>query len=400
MLILAWIALIASLLAAGVWSWINLTGRGASLDHVLDADVAPPIDETDPPRVAVICPGRDEARWLPETLPAICTQHGVDHRVIFVDDDSSDATPGICAELTERFDNLTVMRNEQDPPAGWVGKAWAVHQGVQALREMNDFDPRWVCFTDADIHWHPGCLRAALDHAAAHDAQLVCLLPRVDNQTAWERLALSQMALAIGVVLPLDRAMDPRRPDDAIGAGAFLLVRRDNYDAIGGHEAVKGQMVEDIELTRALKRSGVRLRIAHTQTLLHCRMYEGLADLWEGLTKNAFAALERSWLRFAALFVGTLICNILPPVYAVAGGLGWWLMDGPAAHVFAVAALLGVISLLWQARAMRAVRRVMAMPWWYVWSLPVGSAFYLMIVCASVGRHLRGRTEWKGRRYA
>jgi len=399
MLTLAWVMLIAALLAAAVWSWINLTGRGASLDHVLDVDDGAGIDESTT-RVAVVCPGRDEARWLPETLPELCTQRGIDHRVIFVDDASSDETPGICQGLQQRFEHLKVVRNEQDPPAGWVGKPWAVSRGVAALSEMTGFDPHWVCFTDADIHWHPDCLRVALAHARAHDAQLVCLLPRVDNQTVWERLALSQMALAIGVALPLDKAMDPGRPDDAIGAGAFLLVRKDCYDAIGGHGAVKGKMVEDIELTRALKRSGVRLRIAHTQTLLHCRMYEGLADLWEGLTKNAFAALEQSWLRFAGLFVGAWVCNILPPVYLAAGAAGYWVSDGMTGHLLGIAALLGALTCVWHVRAMRAVRRVMRMPWWYLFSLPVGSAFYLWIVCASVGRHVRGRTEWKGRRYA
>jgi len=337
------------------------------------------------------------SRWAPEPLPELCEQRAVDHRVIFVDDASTDATPQITADLMERFDCLTVVRNEQEPPAGWLGKPWAVSRGVAALQAMADFDPQWLCFTDADIHWHPDCLLSAWRLGREHDAGLVCLLPRVDNETVWERLALSQMALAIGVAFPLDRAMDPAHPDDAIGAGAFLLVRKSAYDAIGGHEAVRDQIVEDIELSRALKRGGVAIRLAYTQTLLHCRMYEGLADLWEGLTKNAFAALEKSWWRFLALFVGTWVCNILPPIYLVVGAVGAWCTAGRASQLFLLTAVLGLLTCLWHVRAMRAVSRVMAMPWVYQFSLPVGSTFYLLIVCASVWRSVRGRTQWKGR---
>lgn len=205
-----------------------------------------------------------------------------------------------------------------------------------------------------------------------------------------------QLILALGLMLPYDAVVNPDSPRTLTG-GAFILVKRRYYDQIGGHTAVKGEMVEDLKLGMALKAAGARHRVVLAGDLQWCRMYDGPADLWEGLTKNAYAGLmHRWWLALPACGI-LLITNVLPPVYFITALV--WLILAPGGWMPATALLFSVVALLAQARALNAVRKLMDLPARYAWTTPLGSAAYLLIILASMMQyHTRGNT-WKGRRY-
>ena len=414
-----WIWLFLALLAAvaGLWSYINLSSTfRATLRYVLrpwDDPEPEPIKEEDPPhtaihvagqslqgenapRVAILCPGRNEADHLPETLPELCDQDYANYRIVFIDDHSDDDTPEITARCAEQYAHLSVLRNEQEPPAGWVGKCWALHRGGEHLRALEDERrAEWVCFTDADIHWDKRCLRSAMALAQHTGADVVALGPKLVFGSASEALVQLQLMLAVGLILPIEKSMDPDHPDTLTG-GAFILVRRSLYELIGGHEAVRDQVVDDINLGRALKAAGGRVRVALAPRLQWARMYDGWRDMWEGLTKNAYAGLEYKphW----ALGVGAavLAANILPPVYLI--GSAAWCVAAPSPSAGAAVAL-SAISVLLGARVMNTVRKLVELPAWYAWTLPIGSALYLAIIAASVWRYYRGGNVWKGRAY-
>ncbi len=409
---LAWGFTLLLVLIACLWAYFNVAGQYKSnFRHKLGPDDASPHPPPDGlPDVTIISPGRDEAEHLPRTLPRLCEQDYPRCRVIFVDDASTDATPRITADLAARYPNLTVVRNDRDPPPGWVGKCWAIHRGYEALRALErdgqnrdtsaapDGGPpprSLVCFTDADIDWHPSCLRVAVRHLNEHEADVVALFPRLTFGTVSEAVVQLQLVLAVGLFVPFEKAMDPEHPETLTG-GAFMLVRRSLYEAIGGHEAIKGEMVDDINLGRRLKWAGGRVRVALAGDLLWCRMYDGWADMWEGLTKNAYAGLEHSPWRVAALLPAVLVANVLPPVHAVITTA--WLAAAPST-LAATAWFASVLTLPLQARVLNAARRVMRLPAAYAWTLPIGSAIYAAIILASVWRYYRGGNRWKGRSY-
>lgn len=442
--LLAWFLLIASALAAAVWGWINFGGGygrstryrlpqpeadspGSGTSVPVNAPPNPPGTEVpgphpgpEPPQlpgVAILSPGRDEAEHLPTVLPELCGQDYPGVQVVFIDDASTDATPGITAELAERYENLLVVRNDTEPPEGWMGKCWAIQQGVNALRSKVEgqkskdgdsetldlgrsaFDFDWYCFTDADIHWHPQLLRTAMEHAREHDADLLGVFPTLRFGSVGEAVVQLQLVLALGLLFPFEKAMDPDT-DFALTGGAFILVRRSFYDQIGGHEAVKGQMVEDIKLGTAIKAAGAKHRCAFAGDLQWCRMYDGPKDMWEGLTKNAYAGVEHCWWRALSIVVGTLVLNVLPPVYALVAAVWLAMTPGGASKILPAATLgLSLLTVLLHARSLNTTRKLMHLPWPYAWSMLPGNAAYTVILIASVWQHHTRGNLWKGRRY-
>ena len=451
-MIAAWL-LGLSALSAAAWGWLNIPRYAKLLRHRLPGPDADRTDDADAdpnpaaelPAVAILTPGRNEAEHLPTVLPELCGQDYPRHVVVFTDDASDDATPQITAELAERFDNLLVVRNDQPPPPGWMGKCWAIHRGYEALqnaerealetrarevksleretphaeREAQTAEPPatdfsnasetphsaftppathvgWLCFTDADIHWHPRLLRRAIEYCHDHDADLLGLAPTLRFGSRLEALVQLQLVLALGLMLPYDAVTDPDSPRTLTG-GAFILVRRSFYDQIDGHRAVKGEMVEDLKLGMALKAAGARHRAALAGQLQWCRMYDGPADLWEGLTKNAYAGFGHRWFLALPACLLLLITNVLPPVYLVFGIVGG--ARSPGDWRYPAAALLAAVALLAQARALNAVRRILDLPPAWAWTTPPGSAAYLVIILASVIQYHTTGNTWKGRRY-
>ena len=464
----AWSLWSAAALAAAAWSWLNIPRYSKLLRHRLRQPGEPtapppgpppgpgtgtsvpvpaspphppphhpptgtegPVPDRDfPGGVAILSPGRDEAEHLPTVLPELCDQDHPQHLVVFIDDASSDATPRITADLAARFDNLLVVRNDQPPPPGWMGKCWAIHRGYEALqaweadRSRIDRNPggetpatppppsatshppteiTWLCFTDADIHWHPLLLSRAIEYCQLHDADLLGVAPTLRFGSRVESLVQLQLVLALGLMLPYDSVVHPDSPR-ALTGGAFILVRRSFYDQIGGHTAVKGEMVEDLKLGMALKAAGARHRAALAGDLQWCRMYDSPADLWEGLTKNAYAGFgHRWWLALPACGL-LLIVNVLPPVYFLLS-LAWLILspmgDAPLDWRPPTALLFSIIALLGQAAALNKARRLTAaVPDAYCWTMPLGSAIYLAIILASAWQYHTTGNTWKGRSYS
>ncbi|MEM8738489.1 MAG: glycosyltransferase [Planctomycetota bacterium] len=413
---LALVFLSLSALAVLVWAWINFGGGyGRSTHHQLPQPPPEPPPGTAAtseanelsgalpgafPGVVILTPGRNEAEHLPTVLPELCEQDYPEFRVVFVDDASDDATPEIVAAMTARYPQLTAVRNTQEPPPGWMGKCWAIHHGYEAWRAeaspAGSAEPSWLCFTDADIHWHPRLLRTAMEHALEHDADLVGVTPTLRFGGPAEAIVQLQLVLALGLLFPFEKAMDPDSPI-ALTGGAFILVRRSYYDRLGGHEAVKGEMVEDLKLGAAVKALGAKHRVAVAGDLQWCRMYHGPADMWEGLTKNAYAGLDHRWWKALPLCAAVALLNVGPPLYLLAAlvVMACWF-----SAAWLGVALLAAAALLLQARALNAARKLMRLPWPYAWTLPLGSAAYLVITFVSILHYYTKGNAWKGRRYA
>lgn len=418
---IAWILLAGSASSAAVWAWVTLgSGAGAVLEHPLDE----PPGKEGPEPVTVVVPGRDEAEHLPFTLRELLEQDTRrPFRVVFVDDASSDATPAVIADLQKEHPHrLLAVRNDLEPPPGWTGKCRAIQRGLgeagflepgpeeeaaprspgagepapQAADPLEH--PGWLLFTDADIHFGPDLVRAAVNHAEARGADVLGLVPQLRFGSVGESVVQLQLVIALSIMLPRKHIVNPERPE-ALTGGAFILVRHELYAAAGGHAAVRGEVVEDLQLGRALKAAGGRMEAAVAGDRLWCRMYDGWLDQWEGLTKNAYAGLNHRPVLALGLATATAVCNVGPALFLpLAAGLG--LAGGTAAVAAWTAAGLAGTALALQARTANAARKICGLPPLYALAVPAGSAIYLAILATSAFQHHRGGNVWKGRRYA
>ncbi len=219
-----------------------------------------------PPTVSAILPARDEEANIADAVASLAAQPEL-AEIIVVDDQSADATPEILAALAAHLPRLRVARTG-NLPGGWVGKNYAAAMGARAASLAN----RWLLFTDADTRHMPGSLSTALQMADQHRAALVSFSPEQQMDTFWERALMPIVFCRLERRFSFDRVNDPDLPDAAAN-GQYLLIRRDAYDAVGGHAAVRGLALEDLALARLVKSAGYRIWFGPGQGIARTRMY-------------------------------------------------------------------------------------------------------------------------------
>ena len=378
------LSLIAGLwlaLALGPWHRSGFGPQLNSRTH-LDANVSFP-------SVTIIVPARNEALELPKTVPTFCTQDYPDLRVIVVDDQSEDQSLTILRQLRQEHANLMFVL-ATDRPAGWCGKPWAVHEGVQhATGEL-------LLFTDADCVFHPSAMRQAVTLLQRENFDVLTLLPMMEFKTLSEQIGLGGLASVLTMIMPLSMVNDPKSTA-ALAAGGFILVRRAAYEKIGGHVSVKGDIIEDVKIARKLKASGAKFHCRATTDLVSTRMYEGFADLWEGLSKNAYAGSEYHPITFWFGLLGAVLMLVFPPIYLIASIGAFVHHRSPVILAFLVlSAIICLCQLIVQSRAVRYLK----LPAWQILVMPISAGLYTLIAINSAWEHhFRGGNLWKGRRY-
>jgi hypothetical protein len=339
----------------------------------------------DPPLLSIVVPARDEERNVEGCVRSLAAQRGVEVEVIVVDDGSTDATPAILARLQTEFPALTVVAAGPLPP-GWVGKPWACAQGAQRARGA------WLLFTDADSRHAPHASASMLAFARSVRADAVSIMTGQDLGSLAEAALLPAiLQLIVFASGMLDEINDPKRPDRALANGQYLLVSRAAYDALGGHDALREEIVEDIAFARRLKLDGrFRLVVAEGTQHVRVRMYRSLREIWDGFTKNMYLG-ARGDLRSVAggvAFCGAL--SVAPPLLALAA-----LRCGRRAE----AAEALAVTLLVMAVAYRSAPFV-SMPRRLAAFAPAGIAMFGAIALNSTRRALSGSGfAWRGRTY-
>ena len=329
--------------------------------------------------VGVVIPARNEAEDLPSCLDGLLAQEFVPQAITVVDGGSTDATAEVARARSPRVHLVT----EPPLPSGWVGKNWACSVGSQVT------PGEFLLFTDADMRYVPATLRVGVGWAQRESADLVSLAPRVEMVGFWERVVLPFMTQ---LILTYFRAPSVNRDTSraAMANGQFLLVRRSSYEAVGGHAAVRGAVLEDVALARKFRGSGLHLRIAWAPELLVTRMYRTRKEMDEGLLKNLHGT-KFSALRQLGFLAGLVALFWLPFALLPVG-----LIEGSAV-VAAVGAFLWVILFVKHAEFTRAVggRRRDGL------LFPVAVGYYAWLFLRSVVNGLSRRAvTWKGRTYS
>jgi len=338
------------------------------------------------PSLSVLIPARNEEVTLGPCVRSLLAQDykgGLE--ILVLDDHSEDATGRVAGELAASDGRVRVL--EGGPLlAGWKGKPNALRQLAQAATG------ELLLLTDADCTFYPGALRRAVRHRERVRADCLSLIPYLDCGSFWEHVVVPLQYFLIFATLPVRSVYASRNPAFAAANGAFLLLPRETYEALGGHAAVKGEMAEDIKFAQHVKRSGRRLVYGDGSRIYAVRMYDSLRGVWDGFSKNLFPAMGKSLAVLVVWGLFLLCTQILPfafvPVALATGDrslAGFYL---PLAHVLVALVLRVALSI----RFRQAV--------WATVTHPLGWLLTLGIAANSAYLTYSGRGHaWKGRVY-
>lgn len=321
--------------------------------------------------VAVLLPVRNEAGRVRPCLTRLLEQQLLPRlEVLVLDDCSTDETVTVVAGIDERVRLLAGA----EPPAGWLGKP---HACAQLAAACPDADV--LVFVDADVLLEPLAVSTAVAQLTALGVDLVCPFPRQLAVSWAERLVQPLLMWSWLTFVPLRVAERSTRSSLAVATGQFLAVRREAYDGAGGHEAVRGEVLEDLALARNIRRAGGRTTVVDGTRLARCRMYDGWAELRGGYSKSLWSAFGSP--AGAAAVVATLTTVYVVPALAALVGS----RTGLAGY------LLGVAG-----RAVSA-RRTGSRLWPDVLLHPASVLAACYLTGRSVWLRRRGELVWKGR---
>ncbi len=331
------------------------------------------ITTTDHPIVSVIVPARNEDVCLGDCLRSLVTQAGIDFEIIVVDDHSTDRT----REIAESFPKVRVI--EAAPlPDGWTGKNNAVFTGAREARG------EWLLFTDADTVHLPGSLARALLEARDNRTELLSYSPEQITVTFWEMATFPVIFAELARQYSPSKVSDPASPIVAAN-GQYILVRREAYDAGGGHAAVAGNILEDVALARAVKNSGRKIRFRYAADAVRTRMYRNYSQLRDGWTKNlALLFPNTGWLAAETLALWSIPWVALALSEAHVAGHTWWNKLALIAFVYLVIRLIPANS----TSSKNLLGAIFGMP------------MFAYLLLRSKRAHANGSVGWKGRTYS
>lgn len=326
-----------------------------------------PAEPAEWPSVCAVVPARNEAASLPETLPSLLAQdYPGEWGVVVVDDRSEDGT----AEVARKVGQGRVAVVEGAPlPAGWVGKVWALEQGVRAAAP----DAAYLLFSDADIRHGPDSVRRLVAESEASGLALNSRMARLRCATAPERLLIPPFLFFFNCLYPMRWANDPARRS-AAAAGGCELVRREVLERAGGPAAIRSEVIDDVSLARRIKALGEPIRLALSSTrVVSLREHGSVAAVWRMVRRTAFTQLRRSRLLLAVTLVGLVLLFPLPVALV---GIGAGLVASGDAGFGAALLALGAGAWGLQATAfLPSVRFFGLLPVWAL-TLPLAGCLY------------------------
>jgi glycosyltransferase involved in cell wall biosynthesis len=399
-----WIA--GGMLALAWFSRIVEAALG--MPHV--ADIARPEWDRKPatpngePRVSIIVPARNEEEDIRETLRQLLVLEYSNYEIIAVNDRSTDRTGQIMDEvalgIVQSIENGLSKSADVNPhaegdsnvrpprlrvihvaelPSGWLGKTHAMWTaGKEATGD-------WLLFTDADVLFKPDALRRAMAYAESERADHVVLFPRMIMKQPSEKMMIAFFqALFVFGHRPW-KVADPKARDH-MGVGAFNMVRRSVYDAVGTYLALRMEVLDDMKLGKVIKNAGFAQRNVFGEDLISLHWAKGAFGIVNNLTKNFFAVLSFQWPRTVATIVGLGCLNLGPFI-------GIFLAHGWARVPYAIA--LVSLFLIYYGMSVRS-----AVPAYYVFLHPISTSLFMYTLLRSMFRTLwNDGIEWRGTKY-
>jgi glycosyltransferase involved in cell wall biosynthesis len=327
--------------------------------------------------VQVIVPARNEEDCIARCLQSLVAQQGIAFQITVVDDGSTDRTRAIA----ESFPQVRVI-SASEPKPGVMGKCNALIAGAAGSAA------KWLLFTDADTVHYPGSLAASVQEAENRGMDLLSYSPEQETHAWWELSVMPLVFAELARAYPTDRVNNPHESKVAAN-GQYILVRRQVYEALGGHQAVADKILEDVELARLFKVSHHKIWFGYGAGIVRTRMYRTFRAMWDGWTKN-LALLFKKPLRLAFIraveFFAIAILLVLGTAFAL------------EKHLLKALTAIG-LGLLFYLNFIFRIHRA-HFPWranlMAFFGIPL---FVSLLIRSYIHSNVRGELTWKGRIY-
>jgi hypothetical protein len=263
-----------------------------------------PLEKSECPRVSIMFAARDEAEKLAPALDSLLSLDYPAYEVIAVDDRSGDTTGTIMDEFAARDSRLRVIHIEE-LPSGWLGKPHALNSAYQLATAP------WLVFTDADVIFAPDSLSRIMTLAAEQNIDHLALMTQMTMVGFWERVVMTYFGLGFTLGTEPWQASNPKS-SKFTGIGAFQLMRREVYDAVGGHRNLAMEVIEDMKMGKLVKKAGFRSQAGYAAQHIRVRWQAGLGNLVRGTTKNFFAAAGFNLPLVCTQVFGIFLMSVFP----------------------------------------------------------------------------------------
>jgi hopene-associated glycosyltransferase HpnB len=382
----AWVALILTVVSLLIWVVLTFF-RGAFWQlHAFDDDIAKMQVPAKWPRVVAIVPARNEAETIARSVASLAAQeYAGELRVIVVDDHSEDGTGKLAQDAAGRAGaaGRVEILLAADLQPGWTGKLWALQQGVE---KVSGAGAEYYWFTDADITHAPDTLRWLVSRAEGRQLELVSLMVLLQAKTLPEKLLIPSFLYFFLKLYPPQWIAD-RNSKTAGAAGGCVLLKCSALERIGGLGAIRGEVIDDCALARAVKRSGGAIWMGLTRRSVSLRAYTSFGEIRDLIARTAFTQLGYSSLLLAGTLLGMLLTYVAPVIFTFSARAVVWRLGLAAWALMAITYLPTLrfygLSALWAP------------------SLPVAGVFYTYATWISAVRYWMGRGGmWKGRAQA
>jgi hopene-associated glycosyltransferase HpnB len=338
------------------------------------------------PRVAVIVPARNEAENIAKTIRSLAAQeYPGEFSIIIVDDHSEDGTAVLAQKAASESGASQRVRihSAASLAPGWTGKLWALNEGVQVASEDK---PDFLWFTDADIEHAPDTLHRLVYRAERDALDLASLMVLLQAETFPERLLIPPFLYFFLMLYPPRWISDPNA-STAGAAGGCILLRRNVLAPIGGIASIRGEVIDDCALARAVKKNGGRIWMGLTRASFSLRGYGTFPEIRDLIARTAFTQLHYSILFLVLALAGLFVTFVLPWFSFLSGEDPAWFLASTAICLMTVT--FGVTV------------RFYALPWPWALALPLAALYYGYATCVSAVRYWLGRGgQWKGRAQA
>jgi chlorobactene glucosyltransferase len=335
------------------------------------------------PRISVLIPARDEEQNVGPCVRSLLAQDYPNFQVIVLDDNSTDHTSEVLEGLRRENNRLVVLRGKY-LPSDWLGKHWACHQLYKAA------DGDLLMFTDSDTVHAPDTLSCSAAALQEEKADMLSVVPRHVLGTLAEKLTMPQFALGVFAMVPLPKSLRPKKVRMLSSSGKLMVFRRDAYEACGGFEAIRQNVLDDLELPQSVLACGLRYRIFDGTNNVSCRMYHSPKEVYEGLTKNMFASYDYNIPLFIATWLWVIFIVWEPIIMLASHNV----TDYPPTLSLGLAA----IAILATALLFCIYYQRFKFPLYMILLYPVSIVLMAFISWSSMFLTLTGRATWKDRK--
>lgn len=377
-----------------IWASRHLEISRAKREQIPLTSRSYPGPPSNPPMVSVLIAAKDEEANIARAAETLLAQDYPNFELIIINDRSTDRTPEILNDLKARYPDRLRVIHIKELAEGWFGKNNAMREGVAAARG------EWLCFSDADCRQiSDRTLSMAVRHAVDWNIDFLSVLPVLETHSLWERI-IQPVCGAVMILWFHPRKVNSPNNPAAYANGAFMLMSRSCYEAIGGHDAVRAQVNEDMHMARLAKEKGQRLVVVQGDDLYTVRMYTGLSQIWRGWSRIFYGCFG-TFRRLRVTLMVLTISNLFPYLSFVLGAgmliARGWAEAGPGWQ--AVAVLSGLVILLQQTVIARFYRLSHANPW-LAPTFIVGAMICMgMLINAMLKLGGRSAVTWRGTTY-